>query len=343
MSSEEKFYVEGKNGRPLMIAWSLANFSGTPSECDFVFQGNVSKWAKQNPTSPIPSRAALSPLERIVHPHAGTFRYSERAAEFYKMSHETVAVPGADLYASVNHMLMNGRQHAHYHPVFNSVYPDAPLRIMILYPASNTSPKYTDGLTVRLFELDRGLVDHERKTVVGVPQTPQYVAHFPPGHIAMLIFKGNNVHDVEGNGIITSIHPQDVGIANIGDTYDANTIGWEGDKCLEEQVNVPIRTAGQVANPSYTSLQDVFVRHAHIARSMLDKLVSAPIAAGTVDEEFEAEKDKLRVYDPVNPFTPNALKNMRRKLRAVISEGSPLPKPWSSPGDEDCAAMQARF
>ncbi len=257
-----------------MQAWSLANFNGTKFEKDFVFHGDVSAWARSGEESVAsPLVENLSGLERCVHSHTASFNHSARANEYYRIMRETVPKPGTDIYASMNAMLMNGTQFAHYHPDFSGEYPETSLRIAIVLPASNTDKNQMSGLRFSIFKLEDPLLRLKKKTITGTAISPQHTVYFEPGHIAMIMFR-DGVHFFEGNGLITSIHPLDVGANNIGNTYDANTVGWEGSAVLESQVEIKPDTSDVVQSPTYTSLQDVYSAQIRVINSALTKIVS---------------------------------------------------------------------
>ncbi|GJL85458.1 MAG: hypothetical protein DHS20C02_12330 [Micavibrio sp.] len=305
--SESEPFSKEQAESPILFAWSLANFNGTEREKDFTFNGDVSQWAKSEDSISAPLVENLSGIERCVHSHAPHFNHSAKAAEYYKIIRETEPKRGTDIYASMNAMLMTGTQLAHYHPDFSGEYPETSLRIAIVLPATNTADSnHMNGLRFSIFRLEEPLLNLKDKIITGTPISPQNTVYFEPGHIAMIMFR-DGVHYFEGNGLITSIHPLDVGVNNKGNTYDANTVGWKGDMTLAEQSEIKIDQRSAVTSPGYTSLQDVYTAHTRMINNLLTTIVSnhnpdQPISQHDIESFMSLLKEPFRNGPSINGF-----------------------------------------
>ncbi|MBI1300599.1 MAG: hypothetical protein GC137_02975 [Alphaproteobacteria bacterium] len=293
--------------RPSLLAWSLANFHGTPHERHFSFKGDISEWARQKRPKRIPSNDTLSEAEKLVSSKAAApgFNYSATAAEYYTTLIETEPDPGVDTYQSITMMLMNGCQSRHYHPSYDARYGRAMSgkaeRIMFIIPCSNDAEDQRDGIRVSLFNVKDPYISADTGKVKGTIVTPQYELECEPGHIVLARFRGDAPHMVEGNGIILSYHPLDVGAANRGNTYDANTHTWDGKKDLpeEDRERVIVYSGGTVREPEFSSLLDIYngaVRHG--LRFL----------------------ERVKGGNPLDPVSRRQLKDFRSKLRTLMQQ-----------------------
>jgi hypothetical protein len=290
----------------LVKAYSIANFNGTDFEKDFLLNGDVTQWiggGKNN--KKMPSMDSLSPLEQHIFHNALRFKFSKHAAEHY-VTEDIVNNLSPDAYVSANLMLMNGSQFPHYHPA-DLKYPENSLRAALVFPAANSDSSKKQGLSFRAFNINNAEVSQKIPEVLGQeiipeikgdPVSPEHVVDLEPGHVSLLIFRGNSVHSFEGEGVIKSFHVLDVDARKIGNTYDGNTLRWLLDTNLSSQKLVGMTSKG-TENPHYNSLQELM----YGADAIIDAFLRKTLAS----------------HDLENPLTANQAQTIRHQLRSLAT------------------------